>query len=110
MSIIDQEIERLWSAFQLARQSAQPDCARLLLKVSLLYLHVRGLQSNLRLLNDSRRQIPPLDLDRETEKTWSMLRLGYKYGSPDLERTLFKKTLQQIFFRSLRDSDRRISG
>lgn len=110
MSIIDQEIERLWTVYQLARREVPPDCARLLLKTCLLYLHVRGLQSNIRLLNDTRQKINPIDLDQETERTWSVLRLGLKYGSPDLERTLFKKSLQQIFFKSLHDSDRRISG
>ena len=103
MSIIDQEIEGLWTVFQLARGELQPDASRLLLKVSLLYLHVRGLQNNIRLLNDNRRKITAIDLDRETEKTWSVLKLGYKYGSPELEETLFKKSLQQIFFKGLHD-------
>jgi hypothetical protein len=105
MSIIDQEIERFWALFQLARQAAQPDSARLLLKASLLYLHVRGLQSSIRLLEDAPDKITPLDLEEETAKTWSVLRLGEKYGSPNLEHTLFKKSLQQIFFKALRDTN-----
>jgi hypothetical protein len=110
MSIIDQEIEKLWAVFQLARRELQPDASRLLLKVSLLYLHVRGLQNNIRLLNDKRREITPIDLDRETERTWSALKLGYKYGSPDLEGNLFKKSLQQIFFKGLYDQGPSKSG
>lgn len=108
MSIIDQEIERLWTVFQLARRELQPDASRLLLKVSLLYLHVRGLQSNIRLLNDKRREITPIDLERETEKTWGALKLGYKYGSPELEGKLFRKSLQQIFFKGLHDKGSRM--
>jgi hypothetical protein len=104
MSIIDQEIDGLWTAFHLARGSAQPDCARLLLKISLLYLHVRGLQSAVRVVMDETRggTAPPLDLDDETDKTWSVLSLGYKYGSPDFERLLFKKALRRMFASGLR--------
>lgn len=109
MSIIDQEIDRLWTAFDLARDSAQPDCARLLLKVSLLYLHVRGLQSAVRLVDDdASRMTPVLDLDEETDKTWSVLNLGYQYGSPDFERMLFRKSLQLMFSRGLQRT--RIQG
>ena len=101
MSIIDQEIEKLWSLFQLAQQASQSDPARLLLKTSLLYFHVRGLQSSIR-LPEERYRIKPFDLEEETQKTWSVLRLGARYGKPDLEYDLFKKSLQQIFFKGLR--------
>lgn len=104
MSIIDQEIEKLWALFQLARRASQPDAVRLLLKACLLYLHVRGLQSSIRLPGNTRHKITPIDLEEETEKTWSMLNLGKKYGSPDLEHTLFKKSLQQMFFKGLHDT------
>jgi hypothetical protein len=108
MSIIDQEIEELWGLFQLARQSLQPDSARLLLKTGLLYLHVRGLQSSIRLPDDA--HIKPFDLEEETEKTWGVLRLGARYGNPGMERDLFKKSLYRIFFKGLRDGRRYMSG
>jgi hypothetical protein len=108
MSIIDQEIEKLWGLFQLARQASQPDPARLLLKTSLLYFHTRGLQSSIRLPGDAGR-IKPLDLEEETEKTWGVLYVGARYGNPDLEHSLFKKSLQQIFFKGLQDN-RYMSG
>ncbi len=109
MSIIDQEIEALWTVFQLTRQAAQTDTARLLLKASLLYAHVQGLQSNVR-PEDARGKIAPIDLEKETEKTWGVLWLGERYGTPDLQHTLFKKSLQHIFCRGLRDTQGFMSG
>jgi hypothetical protein len=101
MSIIDREIEKLWDLFQLARQASETDPARLLLKTSLLYFHVRGLQSSIH-LPDNAHRIKPFDLEEETEKTWGVLHLGAKYGKPDMERHLFKKSLHQIFLKGLR--------
>jgi hypothetical protein len=101
MSIIDQEIEKLWTLFQLARYASQPDPARLLLKTSLLYFYRRGLQSSIRLPEDAYR-IQPFELEEETERAWGVLHLGAKYGSPDLECSLFKKSLRQIFYKGLR--------
>jgi hypothetical protein len=103
MSILDQEIENLWAVFQLARQAPQTDAARLLLKASLLYAHVQGLQSSAR-ISDAHDKIAPLDLERETDKTWGVLWVGEQYGSPDFQRMLFKKSLQYIFRKGLRDT------
>ncbi|HEY3487511.1 MAG TPA: hypothetical protein VGL10_05550 [Gammaproteobacteria bacterium] len=100
-SIIDQEIEKLWAVFQLARCNHQADTARILLKAALLYLHVRGLQSPVRQPEIKNQAI---DLEKEMEKIWGALVLGAKYGDPDFERTVFKKSLQQMFFKGLSHS------
>jgi hypothetical protein len=98
MSIIDQEIEKLRDLFQLAQQVSRSDPARLMLKkTSLLYSPYAGTAKQ---HSPTGRclQNQAVDLEEET-RPGAVLYLGAKYGSPDLERSLYKSACNKYCLR-----------